>query len=85
MDDFIERYALALLGSPDAHLSAQEEAGVLELARIVAHSSERKNAPLASYISGLYCALDAETAEDRRKALARALHTARTLLPEKEA
>lgn len=53
----LERFASKLegrLGRPDdlLHLSPEVEAGILELAAVVAHGSERKNAPLAAFLVG---------------------------------
>lgn len=47
-----ERYAEAL----GLRLSAEETEVVLDLARSVAHGSERKYAPLSSYLAGQFVA-----------------------------
>ena len=49
MDDFLDRYAAALGVAP---LTAEEVAAILDLAREVAHGTERKNAPLATWLAG---------------------------------
>jgi hypothetical protein len=81
-DDFIERLAGLLSGDPAMieALTFDEERDVLELARVVAHGTERKNAPLACYLAGLSVA--AATGEERAAALRRALDAARSLLDE---
>lgn len=49
MDDWLDRYATALGVPPldDAEIDA-----ILNLARVVAHGTERKNAPLAAWLAG---------------------------------
>ena len=49
MDDFLDRYAAAL-GVPP--LVDDEVDAILDLAREVAHGTERKNAPLAAWLAG---------------------------------
>ncbi|HET7488504.1 MAG TPA: DUF6457 domain-containing protein [Acidimicrobiales bacterium] len=49
MDDWLDRFADAL---GVARLTAEEIDTVLDLARDVAHGTERKNAPLATYLAG---------------------------------
>src|SRR2546428_11427230 len=86
MDDFIQRYTKALVGGSssgaDVGLSPDEEDAILELARIVAHGTERKNAPLATFISGLFAGAQGLDAADRPGAISRALDAARALLDE---
>ena len=47
--DWLDRYADAL---GVARLSEGERADLLDLAREVAHATERANAPLATYLAG---------------------------------
>ncbi|MGH9155819.1 MAG: DUF6457 domain-containing protein [Acidimicrobiales bacterium] len=48
--DFLDRLADALgVGK----LAAGERAGLLDLARVVAHGTERRHAPVATYLAGL--------------------------------
>lgn len=59
MNDWIARYAAALAGRLDgqgtpASLTAETVELVLDLARVVAHGTERKNAPLATYLAGAF-------------------------------
>lgn len=49
MDDWLDRFADAV-GVP--RLDAAEVDALLDLARVVAHGTERKNAPLAAYLAG---------------------------------
>lgn len=53
-DEELERYFAALStegGTPP--LTQQEARAVLDLARVVAHTSERRFAPLSTYLAGL--------------------------------
>jgi hypothetical protein len=58
MGDFLEDFAAALeegLGKgSDVHLSRELKNPLLNLARVVAHTTERKNAPLVTFIAGRY-------------------------------
>ena len=66
MDEFLARYSWALTEklatlspSPEAGVTATgsspgEDAVMLELARLVAHATERKNAPLSTYLAGRF-------------------------------
>ena len=49
MDDWLDHYAAAL-GVPP--LATQEVDAILDLAREVAHGTERRNAPLAAWLAG---------------------------------
>ena len=49
MDDWLDRFADALHVS---RLDPNEADALLDLARVVAHGTERKNAPLAAYLAG---------------------------------
>ncbi|MDA8202602.1 MAG: DUF6457 domain-containing protein [Chloroflexi bacterium] len=62
MPEALDRLAAKLesrLGQPDAHLhlSAEDRTAILELTAVVAHGSERTNAPLAAFLVGRYTAL----------------------------
>lgn len=70
MDDWLDRYATAL-GVPPLDLA--EVDAILDLARVVAHGTERKNAPLAAWLAG-------RSTSDPAAALA----TAQSLLPPPE-
>lgn len=84
--DFVDRYArliLAGLASPDdPRMLPEEREAILELARIVAHGTERKNAPLVSYITGLCVGAQGLNRADRDRNLVQALTAARRLLNE---
>ena len=76
-----ERYAEAL----GLALAADEADTVLDLARVVAHGSERKFAPLSSYLAGQYVAQRARAGVPPSQALAEAVAIAeRTLEAEIE-
>jgi hypothetical protein len=85
MDDWFERYAQALeekLGHPEGgvRLSKTARNPLLNLARIVAHGTERKNAPLATYLAGRYVAARTDQGVDEDTALAEALSSAEALV-----
>jgi hypothetical protein len=81
MGDFAAQLMQALRYElPDP--TAEEEDAVLELARIVAHATERRNAPLACYIAGMYVGAHSLTGAERGAALARALDAARVMVGE---
>lgn len=65
---------------PMARLGSDQQEPVLDLARIVAHGTERKNAPLAAFIAGRYCALREAEGVEPSAALAEAIDAARRLL-----
>ena len=50
MDDWPERYSAAL----ELELSDAEVDAILDLARDVAHGTERRFAPLSAYLAGKY-------------------------------
>jgi hypothetical protein len=50
MDDWPERYSAAL----ELDLSEDEIEAILDLARDVAHGTERRFAPLSAYLAGKY-------------------------------
>jgi len=63
MDGWLERYARGLRerlgpaeGAAIEALADAETESMLDLARIVAHGTERQNAPLSSYLAGQYVA-----------------------------
>lgn len=71
-----ERYAEALgLG-----LGGDEVETVLDLARVVAHGSERKSAPLSTYLAGQHVAERIRAGVPRAEALAEAVTIGRRLL-----
>ena len=83
-DNFPARLAEELLPSPRepaaAPLGEDEEEAVLQLASLVAHATERKNAPIACYVAGLYAGAQGLAGETRRQALQRVLSAAQMLL-----
>ncbi len=89
MDDFLDRYGKALderLGESDedAGLFDEESELLLDLARDVAHATERVNAPLATFVAGRYTALRESGGADRAAALREAIETAREQLKSTE-
>ena len=86
MDGWLARYASALaqgLMESDAQIDLGEggEEQVLGLAGKVAHGSERRNAPLATFLAGCYVALRVSEGAEAAKALEEAVRVAQRLLP----
>lgn len=84
--DWFQEYAAALeerLGrsEPTVRLLRESKNPILDLARIVAHGTERKNAPLAAYVAGRYVAARAAQGVDEAAALAEALAAAEAITP----
>ena len=71
-----DRYAEALA----LELTDVEVEAVLDLARIVAHGSERKFAPLSTYLAGQFVAELVRNGLPRAEALAEAIAAARRIL-----
>ncbi len=71
-----ERYAEAL----GLELGADEADAVLDLARVVAHGSERKFAPLSSYLAGQFVAGRVRAGVPHAEALAETLAIAERIL-----
>jgi hypothetical protein len=87
--DWFESYAEALeekLGHPEPglHLAKGVRNPLLDMARNVAHGTERKNAPLAAYVAGRYVAARAHQGIDEDAALAEALAAAEAVIPAAE-
>jgi hypothetical protein len=74
--NYPDRYAEALA----LELADAEAEAVLELARIVAHGTERKFAPLSTYLAGQFVAELVRTGVPRAEALAEATAVARRAL-----
>jgi hypothetical protein len=86
VNDWFDDYAAALeerLGGPNpaVHLDRGVKNPILDLARIVAHGTERKNAPLAAYVVGRYVALRSAQGADEAVAVSEALETAAGIIP----
>lgn len=76
MDTWLTAFSAALgVEAPDVETRSR----ILELARVVAHGTERKNAPLAAFVAGLHAA-----GKDGRAAVGEALDAARRSLPEQD-
>jgi uncharacterized protein DUF6457 len=81
---FLERYRKALqeaAGSP-VKLDGDDVEALLDLARDVAHGTERRNAPLATFLVGQFVAARAAEGATAPAALDEARALARTLLPD---
>lgn len=74
--NYPDRYAEALA----LELTDVEVEAVLDLARLVAHGSERKFAPLSTYLAGQFVAELVRTGVPRAEALAEAVAVARRAL-----
>lgn len=79
MDDWIDQLAAALGEEP---LSQEETNRLLGVARDVAHRVERKATPLAAYLLGSAVGRNVSAGAHRPDAMAAALETLRTALPE---
>ncbi len=81
-DEDLERYLAALAqraGAPA--VTPQEAAAVLDLARVVAHTAERRFAPVSAYLAGLAAAAD-PVGGDRAARVRALLDSARGLAAE---
>ena len=74
--NYPDRYAEALA----LQLTPQEIDAVLDLARVVAHGSERRFAPLSTYLAGQFVAELVRTGVPREEALAEAVAIAKRAL-----
>ncbi|MDP8961683.1 MAG: DUF6457 domain-containing protein [Actinomycetota bacterium] len=82
MSDWLRRYAVALGQEP---LTGQEVAAILELARDVAHGTERKLAPLSTFLAGIHAAGHLGEGGVRAAAINDAIEIARRLVSDGEA
>jgi molybdenum cofactor guanylyltransferase len=78
MNDWVQRYGAAL----GVEVDQPVRSALLELARVVAHGTERRNAPLATYVAGRYVTARVEQGVDARAAVAEAVDVAQGLLDE---
>ena len=78
--DWPRRYAMALGGD----LTDDEVEALLDLARDVAHGSERRFAPLSTFVAGRFVATRMASGVSASEALAEAVTVARSLLPAAE-
>ena len=86
MDDWLGRFAAALAqglttAGASVDLGPNGDEAILDLARRVAHGTERANAPLAAFLVGAYVGLRVAEGTDATAALEEALRVARRLLP----
>jgi Domain of unknown function (DUF6457) len=79
MDDWIDGFADRL---GERRLDPKEAGAILKLAREVAHGVERRLAPLAAYVAGMYVGREATEGTSPVEALAEALDAARSRVPE---
>ncbi len=75
--DWPRRYAMAL----GADLTEADVEALLDLARDVAHGSERRYAPLSTFVAGRFVASRMAAGASASDALAEAMRVARSLLP----
>jgi Domain of unknown function (DUF6457) len=90
MSGWFDSYAGALeqrLGSsePAVHLPDELKNPILTLARVVAHGTERKNAPLAAYVAGRYVGARCAQGVDEKTAMGEAVEIAEAVTPTEEA
>ena len=90
MSGWFDRYAGALeqrLGSsePALYLPDELKNPILTLARVVAHGTERKNAPLAAYVAGRYVEARCAQGVDEQTAMGEAVEIAEAVTPTEEA
>lgn len=79
MEDWIDQLAAALGEEP---LSQEETNRLLGVARDVAHRVERKVTPLAAFLLGSAVGRNVSAGAPRSEAMAAALETLRSALPE---
>jgi hypothetical protein len=79
MDDWLGQLA-TLLG--EARLSDEEQGLLLDVARDVAHGTERKATPIATFLLGAAVARRVAAGEDRHEALSGVAIELRGILPE---
>lgn len=80
---WLDEYAAALSreGDTDVSLSPDEMATILRLAREVAHRTERRFAPVSTFLAGRFVAERIRRGADGRAAAEEALRIAAALLP----
>jgi hypothetical protein len=78
--NYPDQYAQALA----LQLTPEEIDAVLDLARVVAHGSERRFAPLSTYLAGQFVAELVRTGVPREEALAEAIAIAERALVGRE-
>jgi hypothetical protein len=81
--DWVQAYgaALARASAAEMALTGEEVDAVLDLARLVAHGTERRNAPLATFLAGRFAADRWRQGASVTQALEEATAIARELLP----
>jgi hypothetical protein len=78
VDDWLGQLSM-MLG--DARLSDEEQGLLLDVARDVAHGTERKAAPIAAFLLGAAVARRVLAGEERHAALSASAADLRSLLP----
>ncbi len=73
-------YAAALRESGDPAINVINEEAILDFTKEVAHGSERKNAPLATFLAGWYVGARASQGVDPEEAWREAAALGRELL-----
>ena len=79
--DWAQKYAdaLALVSGQELAMTEGDAAAVLHLARLVAHGTERKNAPLAAFLAGMFVVSTSRTGASVSDALQQAVRVAEGL------
>jgi Domain of unknown function (DUF6457) len=80
MDDWIDRFADAL---GVERMAPKEMGALLKMSREVAHGVERKDAPLSTYLAGLFVGQRTAAGEDPGAALRRAVEEALQMVPDR--
>lgn len=84
MSEFLERLESALTERCGADVAVADASTnkILRLAREVAHNSERKNAPLATFVIGRFVQTRIDAGVSAQEALDEAVDVAMELLPD---
>jgi hypothetical protein len=77
---WIDDYAAALTAAAGGPVAVPDEESILDFTRRVAHGSERKNAPLATFLAGWYVATRVAAGADAAAAWAEAADLGEELL-----
>lgn len=83
LDDFASELSRRAEGS-DIGLHRELKNPLLMLARVIAHGTERKNAPLATFIAGRYVEARRAQGADAAAAVAETLEVAGRLAPREQ-
>ncbi len=74
LKDWLERLAALLPGDPPSVATPPEQAAILDLARVAAHTSERIAAPISAFLVGVaYASVPANERAEQIREIVRAL------------